>query len=140
MLLNDEGGGLDPPCCASSYVEETLYLESEEDGHQQWTVDEEMAEHVQSFVDEVHRRAVGGMVFPEVFVSLKGVTERFDIDGMEGGTVDALIYHAEERLLEVVDLKYGTGVVVEVENNTQLLMYALGAALEIMTRNKQIAS
>ena len=45
------------------------------------------------------------------------------------GTVDATI--AEPfGTLEVVDYKYGAGIVVEPEDNTQLLLYAIGAAHE----------
>ena len=41
------------------------------------------------------------------------------------GTVDLLM--AGGNMLEVMDLKYGQGERVEVENNTQLMIYALGA-------------
>lgn len=41
------------------------------------------------------------------------------------GTGDALI--VTEKHIEVIDLKYGKGVKVDVENNTQLMLYALGA-------------
>jgi hypothetical protein len=46
-----------------------------------------------------------------------------------GGTADAVIYFTEEKLLEVIDLKGGRGVVVEVVDNKQLRTYALGAML-----------
>lgn len=41
------------------------------------------------------------------------------------GTCDALIIN--DNILHIIDLKYGKGVAVEVENNPQLLLYALGA-------------
>ena len=41
------------------------------------------------------------------------------------GTGDCVI--VAEGYIEVIDLKYGAGVVVPVEGNPQLLLYALGA-------------
>lgn len=41
------------------------------------------------------------------------------------GTGDGLI--VSEGLIEVIDLKYGKGVRVEAENNSQLMLYGLGA-------------
>lgn len=46
------------------------------------------------------------------------------------GTADAAAYYSREKLLRVYDLKYGKGHFVKVEDNVQLLYYALGAALE----------
>ena len=45
------------------------------------------------------------------------------------GTADFVGYRAEDRSLIVADLKYGTGVVVEAEDNVQLKYYAVGALL-----------
>ncbi len=53
------------------------------------------------------------------------------------GTADAVIYDDEARTLEVIDLKNGSGVVVQVKNNPQLKYYALGAALSL-GKDKQI--
>lgn len=47
------------------------------------------------------------------------------------GTADAVIYDHLARTLRVYDLKYGQGLIVEVENNEQLMYYGLGALLEI---------
>ena len=43
------------------------------------------------------------------------------------GTSDAVI--VSDELLEVIDLKYGKGVMVNAEENPQLMLYTLGAAL-----------
>lgn len=43
------------------------------------------------------------------------------------GTCDALIIDDVQKILHIIDFKYGKGVKVEVENNPQLLLYALGA-------------
>lgn len=42
------------------------------------------------------------------------------------GTCDTLIIDDIGKVLHIIDLKYGKGVKVDVENNTQLLLYTLG--------------
>lgn len=44
------------------------------------------------------------------------------------GTADAVGWIEEEDLLKVYDYKHGAGLLVDVEGNSQLLYYALGAA------------
>jgi hypothetical protein len=117
-------------------------------------VDEEMAETAQMYVDYVRgviracQKAGGGagagrdygisggvQVWVEQRFSLADLNPPFDA----GGTGDAVIYLPAERRLEIVDLKGGRGVVVEVETideatgkrkiNPQLATYALGAML-----------
>lgn len=58
------------------------------------------------------------------------VETRFDLASVYPGafgTADCVIYDAASGHLEVIDYKHGSGLVVEVENNLQLLYYALGA-------------
>lgn len=43
------------------------------------------------------------------------------------GTSDAVVVHANEGRLTVIDLKYGMGVKVMAKDNEQAMMYALGA-------------
>lgn len=43
------------------------------------------------------------------------------------GTGDAVIYKVRQKRLVIGDFKYGQGIAVEVEDNTQLLIYAIGA-------------
>jgi len=52
------------------------------------------------------------------------------IDPDLGGTADYVRYRPSTRHLLVKDFKYGSGVYVEVIDNTQLKLYALGAMLE----------
>lgn len=47
------------------------------------------------------------------------------------GTSDCTIYQEKTKTLHVIDLKFGRGVFVKAENNTQLLYYALGAFEEL---------
>ncbi|MGE0211802.1 MAG: DUF2800 domain-containing protein [Parvibaculaceae bacterium] len=96
----------------------------------EFEVDEEMAETAQVYVDYVTKRAAealaeGGWVEYEKNFSLARLSPPFDA----GGTADATIYFPKQRLLEVVDLKGGRGVRVEVHENKQARSYALGVVL-----------
>jgi hypothetical protein len=55
------------------------------------------------------------------------------------GTSDAIVWNPDTRTLHVFDLKYGAGVAVEVEENPQLMYYALGALLETKYPAKRIS-
>jgi len=62
------------------------------------------------------------------------IEQRFSLASLNppfeaGGTADAVIYNPAAKMLEVVDLKGGRGVVVEAKGNPQLRTYALGAML-----------
>lgn len=84
-----------------------------------FTVTEEMAEHVQTYVDYVNR--LSGEHHYEVRLDLKAwVPDSF-------GTSDAVVIDTANHTLHVVDLKYGKGVLVDAHENTQAMLYALGA-------------
>lgn len=85
-----------------------------------FTVDQTMAEYVQEYVDYVV--ALGGDQEYEIRVDFS----EWVPDGF--GTSDALVIKGST--LYVVDLKYGKGVLVEAEENTQGMLYALGALEE----------
>lgn len=96
-------------------------------------VDEEMADTAQQYVDYVRGRIQkyieiendDPVVSYEQHFSLESLKPPFDA----GGTGDTVIYFPKWRLIEVVDLKGGRGVLVEVEENKQLRTYGLGAVL-----------
>src|SRR3546814_12393025 len=88
-------------------------------------VDEEMVEVVQVFLDTIRRDYKPG----DVLV----VEQRFDLSSWYPGlfgTCDAVLYRPSTGELRVYDLKYGRGVPVEVERNSQELYYGLGATME----------
>jgi hypothetical protein len=88
-------------------------------------VDEEMADGVQAYLDYVFSPPFKGYEKSfETHVSLA----HFGIEGMEGGTADALLYSAVHRHLVVADFKYGRGIAIEPKENPQAMSYALGAA------------
>lgn len=91
-------------------------------------VDEEMAECAQEYIDYVryqHTQGQENTLQIEQHFSLAKLNPPFDA----GGTGDAVIYLPREKMIEVIDLKGGRGIVVEVDNNKQLRTYALGAML-----------
>jgi hypothetical protein len=83
-----------------------------------WVVTEDMAEHVQSYLDYV--RSFKGELFPETRVDFSNYIP----DGF--GTSDAIIVDHDNKHLHVLDLKFGMGIPVYAEGNTQGQLYAIG--------------
>ena len=80
------------------------------------TVTDEMVDAVQQYIDYV--RSLGGNRLVEQRVDFSHVVP-------EGfGTADAIVMSGDT--LHIVDLKYGKGVKVYAENNSQAMLYALG--------------
>lgn len=80
--------------------------------------------HVQVYLDYIWRNLyMGTKLLIEERCSLKYL----NIPGLDGGTSDAVLINKSKRTIEIVDYKHGQGVVVEPENNTQMMQYALGA-------------
>jgi hypothetical protein len=96
-------------------------------------VDDELADTAQQYVDYCRGRIAlykAETGEEPIFV----IEQNFRLDSLSppydsGGTGDFVIYFPRWRLLEIVDLKGGRGVVVEVEANKQLRTYGLGAVL-----------
>lgn len=84
-----------------------------------WEVTDDMAGHVQKYLDYV--RSIGGDLMVEQRLSIEAITKE---PGAKG-TSDAVILAGEE--LVIVDLKYGRGVKVDADANEQLQIYALAA-------------
>lgn len=124
-------------------------------GKREFTITDEFADHVQTYVDDVRRRAMGGFLMVEQRVTLDGV-EGFDESNY--GTSDAVIAipaNLKGTAYGVVeDLKFGQGEKVyawipaydgalftmdkweneekiTVEPNYQLMMYALACLADI---------
>ena len=115
---------------ATDFLNQTIQITSgnatwkdqtEEVGHSFFTVDLEMSEYIQIYLDAVRSQADGNELLVEQrvdFSSIIGSENAF-------GTSDAIILTADE--IQVHDLKYGRGVKVNAEGNEQLKLYALGA-------------
>lgn len=105
-----------------TYLGMTLHADGFE-----FEVTDEMAENVQIYVDYVRSFGDAAVVMVE---------RKFDLAKIRPpapmfGTADAVIYVPDQRLLVVVDLKYGRGKVVDVRDNPQLKYYGLGAMLDL---------
>lgn len=86
----------------------------------------DMVEHVSVYVDAVAERD-DAHLHNELLVE-----QRFHLHELHSdlfGTSDAIVWQPGIERLSVIDLKYGAGVPVEVEDNPQLQYYALGALL-----------
>ncbi len=105
-----------------------------------FVIDHEMIEHVSVFVDFCETASIthgdGSKVtgtLLEKYVKLAGVHKSL------GGTLDfAEMYANGDAIL--ADLKYGRGVVVDVEDNLQQKVYALGLALQRPKSIKRVIS
>lgn len=87
-------------------------------------ITDDMAEHIQVYVDLVRREARNGELLIEQRVDLGELGPPEELFG----TADAIVLH--KRRLTVVDFK--TGVIpVEVQRNPQLRTYAVGALLSV---------
>lgn len=91
-------------------------------GERDFTVDAEMAGHVQMYVDYV--RALGGELAVEQALPLEHIAGEVDAIG----TADAVIVDGD--VLTIIDLKYGQGVLIDANANPQLQMYAIAAMRE----------
>jgi hypothetical protein len=105
--------------CLLLGIDASDYLGTLVDGFE---VDQEMVDSVQLAVDLVKSFGPGTVWTEQRLSTLPG----------EFGTVDVIHWSPETRVLRVVDLKYGRGVVVEAKDNPQLLTYGLGAALNLI--------
>lgn len=100
--------------------------------------DAEMWEHVDVYVSHVlARRALITEQNQGRAPAALYVEETFDLGALGAdeemyGTADAVLLGANH--LEVIDLKYGAGVLVEVNDNAQLLYYLVGALIAYGTR------
>lgn len=91
-------------------------------GDHDWPVSEDMVEYGLEFAEIVRGYiGPGARAFVDQRVEFSkyiGVDESF-------GTADAVV--VDDRKLVVIDYKYGQGVLVNAVNNSQLMLYALGA-------------
>lgn len=120
-------------CLRQNVDAESLIGTTEKTKRFSFEVDAEMAETAQVYVDYVRERTFGDNLEPHPKCQL-WIEERFSLESLKppfdaGGTCDAVIYNPDRKLLEVVDLKGGRGLKVDVNGHKQLRTYALGAML-----------
>lgn len=92
-----------------------------------FTVDYDMAQHIQTYLDVVRDLRLNQMLV-EKQVSLRGL--RDDITGTADCLgITGMPYEPGPTTLHVADLKFGSGVLVEADQNPQLMIYGLGGLL-----------
>lgn len=95
-------------------------------------VTDDMIEYVRIFTDYarnvIEKSAAHFVEFQFSLDALKPPEPMF-------GTADLVAYDAVAHELEVADLKYGRGEIVEVKGNKQTRVYALGAVLELFKQH-----
>jgi len=90
-------------------------------------IDAEMIDNVQDYIDYIH-----ALYDEDKDVLLVEELVQFTDYVPDGfGTADAIIIKPDTATCHIVDLKYGKGVKVEAEGNTQAQMYALGVMQEL---------
>lgn len=99
------------------------------DGGGYFTVDTDMIEAVQVFIDYTQSVAAEGVEW-----SVEQKLHLSTIDKRCFGTADFVAYNPTTKELTVADYKHGRGVAVEVEENPQLLYYAFGVATRYHNR------
>jgi hypothetical protein len=88
----------------------------------------EMLDHVDSYVAFAEMlRDTSDIFLVEQRVSLDWYYAPDAMPEPIFGTADLIAYSVDERMLTVVDFKYGAGHSVDVVDNPQLMIYALGA-------------
>ncbi|MEX5367421.1 DUF2800 domain-containing protein [Acinetobacter haemolyticus] len=98
--------------------------QTESTGQSFFTVDLEMSENVQKYLDAVRSQAEGNQLLVEQRVEFSNYINSENAFG----TSDAVVLTDTE--IQIHDLKYGRGVKVSAESNEQLKLYALGALNE----------
>ncbi len=98
-------------------------------------VSDEMVEYVQTYIDYLNNILTDDKVLylqKPVPQTVYYIEKRVDFSNVvpEGfGTADAIVINTKflGNELHIIDFKYGKGVKVDAKDNTQLLLYALGA-------------
>jgi hypothetical protein len=110
---------------ALNYLNETLTIK-DNDIIKTLIVTEKMANYVQEYVNYVNSYTTSESV---LYTENKVDFSNYVPDGF--GTLDSAVYLPETETLHIFDLKYGKGVKVTAEKNTQGMLYALGMINEL---------
>jgi len=109
----------------ASETQHILSMSGPANGRTVFAVDDEMIEAV-----DIYCEFVRDLINKTKGVAIVDVEQRLDMTHIHPdifGTGDAVVYDPVGEHLHVCDFKYGKGVVVGVEDNPQLLLYAAGA-------------
>ena len=95
--------------------------------------DDEMLDNVRVYVDYVY-----GLLGSKCKLFVEHGFDLSDVYPGAYGTNDAAVYDGVNKILHVIDLKYGAGIYVSARNNPQLRYYALGALLELQKEGHEV--
>ena len=95
--------------------------------------DDEMLDNVRMYVDYVF-----GLLGSRCKLFVEHGFDLSDVYPGAYGTNDAAVYDGVNKILHVIDLKYGAGIYVSARNNPQLRYYALGALLELQKEGHEV--
>jgi hypothetical protein len=124
-----------PPQESSAYAEEGT--EAHELGAK-WLIsngktpecdDDEMLDNVRVYVDYVF-----GLMGSKCKLFVEHGFDLSDVYPGAYGTNDAAVYDGVNKILYVIDLKYGAGIYVSAKNNPQLRYYALGREVCVLVK------
>jgi hypothetical protein len=111
------------------FIDETIFVE-DLDG--EYPVDAEMGEEVDRAYEYIMDFVTpGAQVWVEQKLPLTKV-----LPGQKG-TADVVILPADKKRLHVFDLKYGKGMFVLVDNNSQMKLYGIAAFDELLDRRQR---
>jgi len=109
--------------CLCLNTDTVVYLGQTVEG---FIVDDDMATHVQFYVDTIREYSKGKDLLVEQKLPIYHITGETDATG----TSDAVIIDYVNNEVIIADLKYGKGVEVDAKDNEQMMLYALGAMEE----------
>ena len=95
--------------------------------------DDDMLDNVRIYVDYVF-----GLLGSRCKLFVEHGFDLSDVYPGAYGTNDAAVYDGVNKILHVIDLKYGAGIYVSARNNPQLRYYALGALLELQKEGHEV--
>ena len=124
---------------AWEWVGQKITVQREDGGlPDEFVVDQAMAEDVQVYLDAVNEDITNEGENPTLFIEETFTLSNIDEDAY--GTADCGLVCLSEDILRVYDLKYGEGIVVEVEDNEQAKYYAVGIIERLVARGVVIPS
>ena len=94
----------------------------------------EMEKHVRVYTEYVEE------LFGNITDGSKWIEHQIAVTDQLWGTADALVWDQTNATLHVIDLKYGSGKVVEVRGNMQLRIYALAALLTMKLKARTVVA
>ena len=83
----------------------------------------EMLVHTETYLEYIKEQALRTKATPFMAIEQKVDFSKYVPEGF--GTADCILISG--NTLQIIDFKYGKGVKVDVENNPQMMLYALGA-------------